>query len=176
MTHPAQSIMPRSRPEVAHPVPGVSVGDEPVLQLVPDAPSATEATSAEEAALQAELLAAIDVEADLEQLVPMPPSIPAPLRRLLSQRLAERFPYMDELDAWLHLPHPKIGAESPFQRLVAGDGWSVLRALEIGSIGLHDATAPQPTCTPRPNRSGFRGTRHRPRGGPRVTWSRKVGI
>lgn len=174
MTHPAQSIMPRSRPEVAHPVPGVSVDDEPVLQLVPDAPSAPEATSAEDAALEAELMAAIDVEADLEQLVPMPPSIPAALRRLLNERFAERFLYMDELDAWLHLPHPKIGAESPFQRLVAGDGWSVLRALQIGptdvgsELGGDVRSAPESALdygTMRPHQR--RGTVDRVTGGRR---------
>lgn len=70
----------------------------------------------------------------------MPPSIPQALRRVLTKAFTDRFDYYADLGVWLHLPHPALGAECPFERLVAGDGWSVLRAL-VGANAGHGALA-----------------------------------
>lgn len=82
-----------------------------------------------DSALEEELLAALNVDEDLAQLVPMPESIPAALRRALTEKFTHRFEFMEDLDAWLHQDHPELKGECPFERLIAGDGWSVLHLL-----------------------------------------------
>lgn len=89
------------------------------------------------AALEASLLD-FDPDAELEALVPMPPTIPAAVRRTLTALLARRFAYYGDLDAWLHAPHPALGADTPFERIVDGEGVAVLRALlATRSLGWH---------------------------------------
>jgi len=82
----------------------------------------------EAAELEASLLD-FDPNDDLEALVPMPPAISAGVRRTLTATFARRFVRYRDLDAWLHTPHPALGGDTPFERIVDGDGISVLRAL-----------------------------------------------
>jgi len=62
----------------------------------------------------------------------MPPSISGDLRRTLTDALMQQFDLAEELDEWLHLPHPALAGNTPFERVVEGDGFGVLRALRGG--------------------------------------------
>lgn len=81
--------------------------------------------------LEAEEAAALafDPEDDFVNVIPMPPSIPAKVREALARLFATQFRYYSELDEWLHRPHPALGAATPCERIVDGDGIGVLRAL-----------------------------------------------
>ena len=74
-----------------------------------------------------------DVEDDIASIIPMPASIAAPIRSAISGELARRFEFADELDGWLHAAHARLGGATPFERVVAGDGLAVLRALVEGA-------------------------------------------
>lgn len=74
-----------------------------------------------------------DVEDDMAALIPMPPSIAAPIRSAISRELARRFEFADELDGWLHAAHDQLGGSTPFECVVAGAGIAVLGALMDGA-------------------------------------------
>jgi len=97
----------------------------------------------EDALLEARLLS-FDVEEDLEAVVPMPPTIPLGVRHALTKLFIRRFTYYRELDLWLHLPHPALRGRTPYERIVDGDGVSVLRAL-LGAqaLGWRRGTRPR---------------------------------
>jgi len=91
----------------------------------------------EAAELEASLLD-FDPNDDLEALVPMPPAISAGVRRALTAIFAHRFVRYRDLDAWLHAPHPALGGDTPFERIVDGDGMNVLQTLLAAkSLGWH---------------------------------------
>lgn len=73
-----------------------------------------------------------DVEDDLAAIIPMPDTIPAVIRMTITRVIGRRFTFADELDTWLHEPHDAFGGDTPFERLVYGDGIPVLMALVEG--------------------------------------------
>ena len=77
-----------------------------------------------------------DVEDDMESIIPMPPSIAAPIRAAISKALAHRFEFADELDRWLHAAHGLLGGATPFEYVVAGEGMAVLRVLLDGADNI----------------------------------------
>lgn len=87
------------------------------------------------------MLTDFDAEADLAAIIPMPDAIPAVIRATITKAMAQRFTFADELDAWLHEPHDTLGGDTPFERIVDGDGIPVLMALleggdEAGIVAL----------------------------------------
>ena len=124
MSRPSCASARHARPSSS---PAAEAGRPARLQILKQAASPHVEEPADEALAAG--LTAFDVEEDIESIVAMPPTIPRALRRVLTTAFARRFDYHAELDVWLHLPHPALGAETPFERLVGGDGWSVLRAL-----------------------------------------------
>lgn len=101
--------------------------------------------------LREEDLLDFDVEADVMAIIPMPPSIPVPIRMAITRAAGKRFTFADDLDAWLHAPHEGLRGDTPFERVVAGDGMTVLVALLDGAsdaeadrlIGVARAAAPR---------------------------------
>lgn len=77
-------------------------------------------------------LTSFAVEDDLASIIPMPDSIPAVIRATITTAIAQRFTFADELDDWLHAPHDALDGDSPFERIVDGDGIAVLMALAQG--------------------------------------------
>lgn len=96
----------------------------------------TEQESSE--ALERELVS-FDVDEDIESLVPMPNSIAARTRAAITQLIGRRFTYAEDLDDWLHAPNVRLHGVTPFERMVAGDGTSVLHALADGVLSAEIA-------------------------------------
>jgi len=120
---PDESSAPRDASAlryVQHPYPAFCV-ENASLRAVP----ATEANH--DIDLETELLQDVDVEADLMAVIPMPPTIPAPLRAAITDSICRQF---DSDLEWLHAPHPALGGATPFERIVAGDAEAVLLALD----------------------------------------------
>lgn len=82
-----------------------------------------------DAASTEQLLLAFDAEEDLAGLVPMPTTIPPRTRQALTSAFAAQFEHHDALDQWLHGPLEALGRNTPFERIVEGDGDAVLEAL-----------------------------------------------
>ena len=81
-----------------------------------------------------EELAGFDVDEDIEAIIPMPHAIPAAVRAEITRLIGEY--ECDDLDAWLHAPDKRLDGDSPFDRVVQGDGWAVLRLLQDGEGDL----------------------------------------
>lgn len=77
-------------------------------------------------------LTSFDVEDDVASIIPMPDTIPAVIRATITTAIAQRFTFADELDDWLHAPHDALAGDTPFERIVDGDGIAVLMALVQG--------------------------------------------
>jgi hypothetical protein len=75
-------------------------------------------------------------------LVPMPPTIPERVRRLLTNLFIQRFQYYEDLETWLHRPHAMLANVTPFEQLVYGDGDAVLRAVLAGRPVTSSDAAP----------------------------------
>lgn len=82
-------------------------------------------------ALEEELLASIDP--DDPEIIPMPDTIPALVRATIAVSLCDRFEFADELDLWIHASNDALGGDTPFERIVDGDGIAVLRALRASA-------------------------------------------
>lgn len=91
-----------------------------------------------------------DVDADLRAIIPMPATIPAPVRASISHALGASFTYADDLDAWVHAPHAALHGATPFETIVAGDGIAVLRALSSIESTAHTSGSPQVEQMERP--------------------------
>ena len=95
------------------------------LELLRADPIVTEGDEALERALLA-----FDVDADIAAIVPMPATIPPLVRAAITQALGERFQEDDDaMEVWLHCSNEALGAATPFECMVAGDGIAVLSAL-----------------------------------------------
>ena len=92
-----------------------------------------------------------DVDDDLASIIPMPETIPAVIRATITTAIAERFEFSEDLDAWLHAPHDALAGDTPFERIVEGDGIAVLVALAQG-INAAGMEAPIKDCQPVPPR------------------------
>lgn len=80
--------------------------------------------------------AAASSEADLDDegdviagVVPVPPGIAPSVRHALATALVEKFSYPEDLDQWLHAPHRRLAAATPFECLVKGAALAVYQAL-----------------------------------------------
>jgi hypothetical protein len=80
--------------------------------------------------LEEELLA-FDADEDLAAIIPMPSTIPAPIRGAITRAVGSRFEFASDLDAWLCAPHEALGGDAPLNRIIYGDGLAVLRALGV---------------------------------------------
>lgn len=76
---------------------------------------------------------AFDPDVDLEIPVPMPTSVSEPVRRALTTALLERFEYVDDLDAWLHAPDPRLDDMSPFEAIINGQAERLLDIVMVCS-------------------------------------------
>lgn len=80
------------------------------------------------------------IDPDDTEIIPMPPTIPTVVRATLTQTLCERFESVDDLDLWLQASNEALAGDSPFERIIAGDGIAVLRALSASAptVEAHD--------------------------------------
>jgi hypothetical protein len=83
-----------------------------------------------------EELVAFDADEDMASLIAMPRSIPAATRARITSLAGERFEHSEHLDAWLHAPNDQLDGETPFDRIIEGDGAAVLRALRSNGSDL----------------------------------------
>ena len=74
-------------------------------------------------------LCGFDVEEEMAELIPMPRGISPIVRSAVVRALGKAFEFGDAMDEWLHAPNAELRGETPFERVVAGDGLGVLRAL-----------------------------------------------
>jgi hypothetical protein len=59
----------------------------------------------------------------------MPPTISVAVRASIARVLGERFADAEDMDSWLHARHEALDGDTPFERVVDGDGLTVLLAL-----------------------------------------------
>lgn len=109
---------------------GVSRQQLPPLTLVRSSPPAPVALDEEPEVF--------DIDDDIASIIPMSPAIPDGTRAEITRRIGEKFEYSDQLDAWLHAPHAQLEGDTPFDRVVQGDGMAVLRVLraEEGALDV----------------------------------------
>jgi hypothetical protein len=62
-------------------------------------------------------------------VVPVPSTISVSTRGKIEREMLIRFEFAEDLDQWLHASHDKLHGAAPYERLIAGDGIAVLRAL-----------------------------------------------
>ena len=74
-------------------------------------------------------LCGFDVDEEMAEIIPMPAGISPIVRSAIVRALGKAFEFGDAMDEWLHAPNAELRGKTPFERVVAGDGLSVLRAL-----------------------------------------------
>lgn len=76
-------------------------------------------------------LCGFDVDEEMAEIIPMPARISPTLRSAIVRALEKTFEFGDAMDEWLHTSNPELRGQTPFERVVAGDGLGVLRALGV---------------------------------------------
>lgn len=119
--------MPSARSTVSHTTPPLDQSARlttPLELVCPDSPTEYEIEQG---------LLAFDPDAQMAEVIAMPPSIREPLREMIVATLCARFEFYDDLEAWLYAPSVVLGGETPFERIALGDGEAVLLALGIAA-------------------------------------------